>query len=81
MFFRLHSYSYGTKKFSAKQFPDLIAQIEWFIDEFANIPKDKVAQKLNGLNFGSIPEVNYAYEKDAKTELSGIKYNAENKFF
>uniref|UniRef100_A0A1I7WPG5 Uncharacterized protein n=1 Tax=Heterorhabditis bacteriophora TaxID=37862 RepID=A0A1I7WPG5_HETBA len=71
---KLHSYSYGNKRFSDKEFPDLIAQIEWFVGEFANIPKDKIRQKMS-LDFKSIPGVNYVYEKNAKTELSGITYN------
>lgn len=79
--FRLHSYSYGNKKFSAKEFPDLIAQIEWFVSEFENTSKDKVKQKIDSLDFKSIPGVNYFYEKNAKIKLSGMEYIAENKFY
>uniref|UniRef100_A0A1I7X084 MULE domain-containing protein n=1 Tax=Heterorhabditis bacteriophora TaxID=37862 RepID=A0A1I7X084_HETBA len=40
---------------------------------------DEVNHAISGLHFQSIPSMTYAYDNDAKTKLSGTKYNGENR--
>lgn len=77
----MHSYTYGSKLFSKKEFPELISQIEWFAKEFPQISQNKVKKVINDFGFEKIPNVSYVYDENSTTELSGTKYSAANKFY